>query len=96
MKKTPVQVYLESRDLSLLDRLARRLGLSRAETIRESVRRWAADMAGEQDRLLDLVGSMDDPALPTDLSTRHDEYAVSGYPQRRRVAERPSQSEGQA
>lgn len=89
MRKTPVQVYLDSRDRSLLDRLAKRLGLSRAETIREAVRRWAADMSGREDRLLDLIGSLDDPALPADLSTRHDEYAVAGYPGVRKVAERP-------
>lgn len=88
MKKTPIQVYLDTRDRGLLDRLARRLGLSRAETIREAIRRWAAEISGEQDRLLALIGSIDDPAVPTDLSTRHDEYAVAGYPDARSVAER--------
>jgi hypothetical protein len=88
MPKTPVQVYLDSRDRSLLDRLASRVGLSRAATLREAVRRWAAELAGEDDRLLDLIGTMDDPTLPPDLSTRHDEYAVTGYPARRKVAER--------
>lgn len=84
MTKRPVQVYLDARDRKLLDRLASRAGLSHAETIREALRRWAAE--GEEDRLLDLVGSMDAPDLPTDLSTRHDEYAVAGHP-KRRVAE---------
>lgn len=87
-QKRPLQVYLDPRDRGLLDRLARRLGLSRAETIREAVRRWAAALAGEEDRLLGLIGSMDDPALPPDLSTRHDDYAVLGY-SARRVAEPP-------
>jgi len=87
MKKVPVQVYLSSRDRGLLDRLAARLGLSRAETLREAVRRWAQELAGQEDPLLDLIGSVDDPGLPTDLSTRHDTYAVSGYPPERRVAE---------
>lgn len=89
MAKKPVQVYLDARDRSLLDRLAARVGLSRAETLREAVRRWAAEVAGEEeDRLLGLIGTLDDPTLPRDLSTRHDEYAVAGYPRKRRVAER--------
>lgn len=85
-KKTPYQVYLDSRDRAFLERLSSRLGLSKAEVIREAVRRWAVELSGEGDALLDLIGSMNDPALPTDLSTRHDEYAVSGYPMRQ-VAE---------
>ncbi len=87
MTKRPVQVYLDARDRKVLDRLAGRTGLSRAETIREALRRWAAE--GEEDRLLDLVGSMDAPGLPADLSTRHDAYAVTGY-LKRRVAEPPA------
>jgi hypothetical protein len=43
MTKRPVQVYLDARDRKLLDRLASRTGLSRAETIREALRRWAAE-----------------------------------------------------
>lgn len=80
MKKTPIQVYLDRRDRALLDGLAQQLGLSRAEAIREAVRRWAADVSGGDDPLLGLVGSIDDRALPRDLSTRHDEYAVGAYP----------------
>jgi hypothetical protein len=86
MKKVPFQVYLDARDGALLERLAKRLGLSKAETVREAVRRWALDLGAPQDPLLGLIGSLDDPAAPTDLSTRHDEYAVKGYAARR-VAE---------
>jgi hypothetical protein len=34
MKKVPFQVYLDPRDCSLLERLAGRLGLSKAVTMR--------------------------------------------------------------
>lgn len=88
MHKTPVQVYLDPRDRTLLRRLAQRLGLSQAEAIREAVRRWAREMAGDDDRLMALVGSIDDPELPADLSTRHDEYAVGGYAEPKGPTER--------
>jgi hypothetical protein len=79
-KKAPFQVYLDGRDSALLDRLADRLGVSKAEAVREAVRRWAMDLGAPDDPLLGLVGAVDHPALPADLSTRHDEYAVRGYP----------------
>lgn len=93
----PVQVYLDDEDRGRLERLARRLGVSMAETIRVALRRLAAESWGEDDPLLRLGGSLDSAAVPCDLSTRHDEYAVSGYPSRRRVAEsgppRPERSD---
>lgn len=86
MKKHPIQVYLDDRDRSLLDRLATRLGLSRAETLREAVRRWVADLSAADDSVLGLIGGLDNPAVPADLSTRHDVYGIEGYPPAR-VAE---------
>lgn len=85
-RKTPLQVYLDRDDRALLERVARRVGLSKAEAVRAAVRRWAMDLSAQDDPLLGLIGSVDDPELPTDLSTRADEYAVEGYPGRR-VAE---------
>ena len=92
MTKRPFQVYLDNRDRSLLDRLARRLGLSRAETVRAAVRRWALEIAGADDPMLQLIGSLDDPSLPPDLSTRHDDYAVLGYPSSARRVAQPGSS----
>lgn len=89
MTKRPIQVYLDRRDRSLLDDLARRLGLSRAETLRAALRRWAQELSGREDPLLGLIGSLNDPELPADLSTRHDDYAVAGYPLRRVAEPRP-------
>ena len=86
MRKIPFQVYFGSEDRMRLEQLADRLGLSQAETVREALRRWWVELTGVEDPLLKLIGSMDDPAVPTDLSSRHDEYAVSGYPLQR-VAE---------
>ncbi len=95
MTRRPVQIYLEPRDRVLLEQLAERLRLSMAETVREAVRRWARDLSGEGDGVLSLIGSADAPGVPVDLSTRHDEYAVRGYPAAR-VAERPAGGRGRA
>ncbi len=78
--RTPFQVYLDDEDRGRLQRLAQRLGLSMAETIRVALRRLAAERWGEDDPLLRLAGSLESADVPCDLSTRHDDYAVSGYP----------------
>jgi len=84
--KKPFQLYLDQRDHGLLADLAKRHGLSMAQAVREAVRRWAIDDAGVADPLLGLIGGFDEADVPSDLSTRHDDYAVEGYPARR-VAE---------
>jgi hypothetical protein len=90
MSKRPIQVYLDDRDRGLLDGLARRLGCSKAEVLREAVRRWASELSGQGDPLLRLIGGLDSPTVPTDLSTRHDEYAVRES-RLARVAEPPAE-----
>lgn len=92
-KKRPIQLYLDPEDRARLERLAAELGLSMAETLRWGLRRLAAEQSGEDDPLMKLMGSIDDPDLPRDLSTRHDEYFVEGYPPRR-VAEDPPERRG--
>ena len=79
MNRVPVQVYLDDEDRARLDRLAEQLGLSMAETLRLALRRLAAEAWGEDDPLLRLAGTLESPEVPHDLSTRHDDYAVSGY-----------------
>jgi hypothetical protein len=90
MKRVPLQVYLDPRDQAQLERLAAGLGLSKAETVRVAIRRWAIEATGGEDPVLDLIGTIDAPELPADLSTRHDEYAVAGYPRRQVAERRPS------
>ena len=76
MKKLPFQVYLDNDDQDLLERLSGRLGLSKAATVREALRRVALELSGVEDPLVALIGGLDSVAAPADLSTRHDEYAV--------------------
>jgi hypothetical protein len=71
-------VYLEGRDRGLLDAMAARASVSRAEILRLGLRRLAADMlhdtrAGES--VQSLIGSLDAAQdVPADLAARHDEY----------------------
>ena len=76
--KEPVQVYLDGPDRELLEKLARRTGLPRAELLRRGLRRLAESELAERgpgwslDRLVGALGM--DPALPSDLAARHDDY----------------------
>ncbi len=80
--REPVQVYLDGPDRDLLEDLARRTGLARAELLRRGLRRLAqAELAERKPgwSLDVLVGAMgDDPRLPPDLSVRHDEFLYGG------------------
>lgn len=76
--REPVQVYLDPADRSLLEEVAERTGLSRAEILRRGLRRVASDLLEEAEpgaafeRLVGALG--DDPSLPRDLAARHDDY----------------------
>ena len=88
--REPVQVYLEERDRELLDALAARASVARAEILRLGIRRLAAEMlndrrAGESVRA--LVGALDAaPDVPTDLAARHDEYLYASQARKSRAS----------
>ena len=86
MNKLPFQVYLDPRDQGLLEQAANRLGVSKAEAVREALRRLAREISEAEDPLLKLIGGLDNPDVPSDLSTRYHEYAARRHPARR-VAE---------
>jgi hypothetical protein len=76
--REPVQVYLDPQDRELLEVLAARTGLPRAEVLRRGLRQMADHILTERapgwslDTLDGALG--DDPGLPGDLAARHDEY----------------------
>ena len=86
MYKLPFQVYLDPRDQGLLEQAAGRLGVSKAEALREALRRLARELSGggSEDPLLELIGDLDNPDVPSDLSTRYHEYAARRHPARRK------------
>jgi hypothetical protein len=91
----PVQVYLNDRDRTLLDELAARSDLARAEVMRVALRRLAADLPGATNvgaALPTLVGVLDSAkSIPVDLAARHDEYlyAVRERPPAPRAPRKP-------
>jgi hypothetical protein len=76
--REPVQVYLDAGDLDLLERLARRTGLSKAELLRRGLRHLGVQQLAEHApgwSLDTLTGSLGDAAtLPSDLAANHDAY----------------------
>jgi hypothetical protein len=76
--REPVQVYLDAHDRSLLEEIASRTGLSRAEILRRGLRNVAEALLADGApgaSFEHLVGALgDDSSLPTDLSIRHDHY----------------------
>ena len=80
--REPVQVYLDVRDRTLLDAMAKRASVPRSDVLRLALRRLSAEVLG-QDRpgaaLTALVGVLDGaPDVPSDLAERHDEYLYAG------------------
>lgn len=73
--REPVQAYLDEADRTLLEEVARRTGLSRAEIMRRGLRAFAQQALIERKpgwSLEHLIGAI--PDGPADLSERHDEY----------------------
>jgi hypothetical protein len=91
--REPVQAYLGADDAELLATLAERLSLSKAEVIRQGIRRMAQELELAERPgvgLSALVGSLDAvPDFPADLAAHHDEYLYAereASPRLRRVS----------
>jgi hypothetical protein len=82
--REPIQVYLDGRDRSLLDRLAKEADVPRAEILRMGLRRLATDVAGDPRGagFRALMGVLEGPDVPSDLAARHDDYL---YPAKNRA-----------
>lgn len=76
--REPLQVYLDADERTLLDRLARETGLSRAEILRRGLRNFGIEHAGTSP-MLEFLEFMRDAQLPSDMAERHDEYLGHAY-----------------
>jgi hypothetical protein len=88
--REPIQVYLATPDRKLLDRVAEKAGISRAEVLRRGIRRVAAEVLADEDPMDAFMERMrrDDwpEDEPTNVAERHDAYLAGAYtyPQARR------------
>jgi hypothetical protein len=80
--KEPIQVYLDAADRTVLDGVAERTGLSRAEVLRRGLRSYAAQQQGSEGPMLRLIrelSAQDWGHVPTDMGINHDKYLAEAY-----------------
>ena len=81
--REPVQVYLDVADRSVLDDVAARTGLSRAEVLRRGLRAYAVQQQGDEGPMLRFIRRMaasEWPAdTPSDMGVNHDKYLAVSY-----------------
>ena len=71
-----MQFYIEPRVRDELASLAERRNVSMAQLIREAILSFISReaQAPDSDPLLDIVGMIDSPDVPTDAAENHDRY----------------------
>ena len=72
LKKKPIQIYLEPQQNNVLDLLAKKRGISKAEVIRRSLETFFKNIPLEEDPAINLIGL--GSSKKGDLSARHDQY----------------------
>lgn len=73
--REPIQVYLTEPERQVLDELAHRQGVSRAEVLRRGLEALARDQQPTFYEAMDkLIGVLQGTDTPPDLAERHDEY----------------------
>lgn len=77
--REPIQVYMAQDERRLLDQLASQTGLSRAEILRQGLRRFAADRAVEGGPMQELLRSFRRKSWPADIAKNHDEHLAKAY-----------------
>ena len=77
--KEPIQVYMDQGERRLLDRMAADTGLSRAEVLRQGLRRFASETAGSDGPMQAFMDAMRKKPLPVDIALEHDEHLAAAY-----------------
>ena len=81
--REPVQVYLTQTDRAMLDNVAKKSGLSRAEVLRRGLRRFGAEVLEEDNPVLTFLDEMTKAEwprdMPDDVAERHDHYLALSY-----------------
>lgn len=103
-EKTPLQVYLDQRQLGTLRYLAKKRDTSMAEIVRESIAKYLIEIPVEEDPAMGIVGmigsgrsdiSENHDAYLTEALLKENSYPIGGEVQRsRRTSERRGRREG--
>lgn len=72
LKKKPIQIYIEPQQDYVLENLAKKKGISKAEIIRESLHKFLREIPLEEDPGMGLVGLGN--SGKRNLSDHHDKY----------------------
>lgn len=86
--REPIQVYLDRSERAELDRLATKLGVSRAEVLRRGIQAVAGAQARSVYDAMDRLIGTDFPGAPIDLAERHDDYLAGETTKGRRPSRR--------
>jgi len=72
LKKKPIQIYIEPKQDDVLEDLAKKMGVSKAAIIRESLDKFIKEIPVEKDPAISLIGL--GSSGKGDLSDKHDKY----------------------
>jgi predicted DNA-binding protein len=72
LKKKPIQIYLEPQQDDVLNLLAQKRGISKAQIIRKSLEKFFKDIPLKEDPAMGLIGL--GSSKKGDLSVQHDKY----------------------
>lgn len=80
--REPLQIYMAPDERRLLDSMAEQTGLSRAEILRQGLRKFAADKTGSDGPVQEFMRAMREKPLPADIAEAHDDYLARAYADR--------------
>jgi hypothetical protein len=77
--REPLQIYMASDERRLLDQLSKETGLSRAEILRQGLRQFAVQRAGNGGPMETLMRSLREKPLASDVAPSHDDHLAIAY-----------------
>jgi len=72
--REPIQIYMDSDERRLLDRMAAQIEVSRAEVLRRGLRSFAREQSPETSPMLAFMHDMTGADWPADIGRDHDAY----------------------
>lgn len=77
--REPLQIYMDSDERRLLDQLSESTGLSRAEVLRQGLRHFAMQRAGNDGPMETLMRRLRDKPFGPGVAASHDEELAAAY-----------------